>query len=106
MQVFIATVEESSQQRQRTPAPLDQYGLRGCPDPRVVGHHAIFPLNHLGRVPGLISQSLNWLVHRMRGLSEHRYSQSTQHETNKNKPDAEKDRWPPFSSHRLLPLAF
>ncbi len=54
MQVFIATVEESSQQRQRTPRPLDQGGFGGCPDLRVVGHHAICPVKHQGGVPGKI----------------------------------------------------
>ena len=54
MQVFIVTVEESSQQRQRTPRPLDQGGASDRPDLRVFGHHAIFPVNHPGGVPGLI----------------------------------------------------
>ena len=36
MQVFIATVEESSQQRQRTPRPLDQGGFGDRPDLRVL----------------------------------------------------------------------
>ena len=43
MQVFIATVEESSQQRQRTPRPLDQGGFGGCPDLRVVGPSSDLP---------------------------------------------------------------
>ena len=48
MQVFIATVEESSQQRQRTPRPLDQGGFGDCPDLRVFGHQAICPVLRLG----------------------------------------------------------
>jgi hypothetical protein len=54
MQVFIRTVEESSQQRQRTPCPLDQGGFGDGPDLGVVGHQAIFPVRHPGGVAGKI----------------------------------------------------
>jgi hypothetical protein len=54
MQVFIATVEEMSQQRQRAPRPLDQGGFGGCPDLWVVGHHEFCPLSRQGEVPGKI----------------------------------------------------
>ena len=54
MQVSIATVQESSQQGQRTPCPLDQGGFGGCPNLRVVGHHAICPVKRQGRIPGKI----------------------------------------------------
>src|SRR6185369_3131073 len=54
MQVFIATVEESSQQRQRTSRPLGQGCFGGCPDLRVVGHHAICPVSRQAGVPGKI----------------------------------------------------
>ena len=36
MEVFIAAVEESSQQRQRTPRPLDQGGFGNGPDLQVL----------------------------------------------------------------------
>jgi hypothetical protein len=35
VQVFMPGVEESSQQRQRTPRPFDQGGFGGCADLRV-----------------------------------------------------------------------
>ena len=44
MQVFMPRVEESSQQRQRTPRPFDQGGFGGCADLRVVGQQAICPV--------------------------------------------------------------
>ena len=44
IQIFIAAVEESSQQRQRTPRPFDQGGFGDCPDLRVFGHQAIRPV--------------------------------------------------------------
>ena len=52
MQVFIVTGEESSQQRQRTPRPLDQGGFGGCADLRVVGQQAICPVTYQGGVSG------------------------------------------------------
>src|SRR4029453_14810491 len=42
--VFIATAEESSQQRQRTPRPLDQGASGGCPDLGGLGQHATGPV--------------------------------------------------------------
>ena len=54
IQIFIATVEESSQQRQRTPRPFDQGGFGDCPDLRVFGHQAICPVQHPGRVRGKV----------------------------------------------------
>jgi hypothetical protein len=50
MQVFIVSGEESSQQRKRTPRPLDQGGLGGCPDLRVVAQQSICPVTYLGGV--------------------------------------------------------
>ncbi len=55
MQVFIATVEESSQQRQRTPRPLDQGGFGVRPDLRVVGYYA-----DITRDVTRFSQSITW----------------------------------------------
>src|SRR5262245_794391 len=52
MQVFNATVEESSQQREGTPRPLDQGGFGGCADLRVLGQQAPFPVKYQGRVSG------------------------------------------------------
>src|SRR4030095_3344130 len=79
MHVFILTVEESSQQRQRTPRPLDQGGFRARPDFRVFGHHTIFPVSHLGGVPGLIrTLGLARLRKWTRCLSECWYRQSTE----------------------------
>ena len=46
IEIFIATVEETSQQRQRTPRPLDQGGFGHGPDLRVFGHQAICPVQH------------------------------------------------------------
>ena len=66
IQAFIATVEESSQQGQRTPRPLDQGGFGGGPDLRVVGHHAICPVKH---------RRSSWKV-RTLGLSEYWYRQN------------------------------
>ena len=59
MQVFIATVEESSQQRQRTPRPLDQGGFGDRPDLRVFGHHGLtdFPSQSPGRSSWLDSNA-------------------------------------------------
>ena len=54
MQVFMLSVEQPSQHMERTPRPLDQGSYGDRPDLRVFGHHAIFPVNHLGGVPGLI----------------------------------------------------
>ena len=59
MQLFIVTVEESSQQRQRTPGPLDQFGFGTCADLRVLGHHAICPVTY--RAPGKIRLGLTRL---------------------------------------------
>ena len=52
MQVFMLRVEESSQQRERTPRPLDQGGFGGCADLRVVGQQAICPVTYQGGVSG------------------------------------------------------
>ena len=52
MQVFMPRVEESSQQRQRTPRPFDQGGFGGCADLRVVGQQAICPVTYQGGVSG------------------------------------------------------
>ena len=49
MQVFMPRVEESSQQRQRTPRLFDQGGFGGCADLRVVGPQAICPVDVPGR---------------------------------------------------------
>jgi hypothetical protein len=68
MKAFIVALKKSSQQRQRTPRPLDQVGFRFCPDLRVFGHQAIFPVTHLGRVYGGI---------RTPGLSEYWNRQNT-----------------------------
>ena len=55
---FIATAEESFQQRQRTPRSFDQGGFGHCPDLRVFGRQAICPVR--------------------RGLSECWYGQNTE----------------------------
>src|SRR5262245_2117365 len=52
MQAFIATVEESSQQRERTSRPLDQGGFGCGADLRVLGQQATFPVNDQGGVSG------------------------------------------------------
>src|SRR5262245_66325804 len=52
MQAFIATGEESSQQREGTPRPLDQGGFGGCADLRVSGQQATFPVKYQGGVSG------------------------------------------------------
>ncbi len=49
MQLFIISCEEPSQQRQRTPASLDQLGHSVCANLSVAGHHALCPLTHLLR---------------------------------------------------------
>ena len=54
LQVFIAKVEESSQQEQRTFRSLDQGGFGGCADLRVVGLQAICPVKHRRGVRGKI----------------------------------------------------
>jgi len=50
MQIVVVTAEESSQQRHRTRALLDECGFSGRTDLRVVGHHAICPF--AGRADG------------------------------------------------------
>ena len=52
MQVFMLRAEESSQHRERTPPHLDQGGLGGCADVRVVGQQAICPVTYQGGVSG------------------------------------------------------
>ena len=54
IQIFIATLEELSQHRQRTPRPFDQGRFGDCPDLRVSGHQAIRPIQHSGRVRGKV----------------------------------------------------
>ena len=44
IQIFLATAEELSQQRQRTPRPFDQGGFGHCPDLRVFGRQATCPV--------------------------------------------------------------
>ncbi len=52
VQVFMPSVEESSQQRQRTRRPLDQGGFGGCADLRVGGLQAIGPVTYRGGASG------------------------------------------------------
>src|SRR6185436_4635915 len=54
-QVFMVGVEESAQQREGTPGPLDQGGLGGCADLRVAGQQAIRPVTCQGGVSGKTS---------------------------------------------------
>ena len=71
IQIFIAAVEELSQQRQRTPCPFDQGGFGDCPDLRVFGHQAIRPVQHSGRTRGkVLTLGLALLREQTRSLSE------------------------------------
>ena len=76
LQVFI--VEESSQQWQRTPRPLDQGGFGDGADLRVPGGQAIRPLQHHRGVRGKIrTLGLARLRECMQGVSERWYRQNT-----------------------------
>jgi hypothetical protein len=63
MQAFIATVEESSQQREGTPRPLDQGGFGGCADLCVLGQKATFPVKYQGGFlerPDSVGSGASW----------------------------------------------
>ena len=66
-QVFVVTVEESPQQWQRTPRPLDQGGFGGGPDLRVAWPSRDLPTRAwFARVPGIGSRQSSVQMSRCR----------------------------------------